>query len=168
MWEVDKLAEYLNSVVTGSLPGDKQKDPKVRLLPDKSTFHCNVRLAPGVKLDLQEGDLHKLLGLDAKVYDTEHEKGSKIINIARGVDRIVVRCDLADKDHEQAHLRDTVFDLIPVAKPGEAMLHDVENIEFYKCKDEVIRRLKISITDMKGRPVEMTEDYSLKLVFRSR
>jgi hypothetical protein len=48
-------------------------------------------------MDFSEGSLHKLLGLEPKVYNKPYEEGTGIINITRGVDRIFIRCNLVEK-----------------------------------------------------------------------
>ena len=166
LYEVENLGEYLNNVVTNTIPGDEPNNTHVELLVDKSTFHCIVKLGSGIKIDFTDGDLYELLGLENKIYDQPFEKGKELINITRGVDKVIVRCDMAVRN-EQKELRDAVYDLLPVAKPGEAILHEMENIEFYPCKNNVIRELQIKITDLDGNLLEMTEPYSLKLAFKS-
>ena len=77
-----------------------EKRTLLHLGVNESTFKCYVKLIEGVKIDFSEGSLHKLLGLEPKVYDQSYEEGTGIINITRGVDRIFIRCNLVERNYQ--------------------------------------------------------------------
>lgn len=134
---------------------------------NEATFHCDVILQSNYKIDFTKSKLNELLGLESKIYDKPEESGKDIININRGVDDVLIRCNLVGRT-EQLEFTDCLYDTLPNAKPGEAIVHEIQNIEYYPCKDQEIRSIQIRITDIKGKLLEMREKYIIKLVFKSR
>ena len=140
-------------------------DGDISLQADPATFKCYMMLKEGVNVDFTVGRLHELLGFESKVF-TVSSMGSDIINITRGVDRILIRCSLIERPY-QNEFKDCLYDILPVGNPGSAIYREIENVEFHKCKDSVIRRIEIRITDSKNNLIDFKENISLKLVFRS-
>ena len=116
--------------------------------------------------NFSEGSLHKLLGLDPKVYDQPYEQCTGIINITRGVDRIFIRCNLVERNY-QPEMKDVLFDILPFAEPGSAIQEKLEKIEYYKCRDSIIRHIELKVTDSKGKLIDLAEPLSIKLWFKS-
>ena len=76
MYEINALSRYLNKQLSDEynklneiFGSDHEKRILLHLGVNKSTFKCYVKLIEGVKIDFSEGALHKLLGLEPKVYD---------------------------------------------------------------------------------------------------
>lgn len=168
MYEVVKISELLNRAVQGLRKGDEVRNVKIRLNIDESTFHCSVKLAENIKIDFSQGNLHKLLGLEPKVYENYEieEEGPGLMNITRGLDRIMIRCSLVSRYH-QPEFGDVLYDVLPHADPGGAIQEKIDNIEFLHCRDRVIRSIHIRITDRYNNEVQLLEPLSLKIVFRS-
>ena len=112
------------------------------------------------------GLLYQLLGLEPKIYDQPIEAGPNLMNITRGLDRILIRCNLVNRQH-QPKLHDVLYDVLPFSSPGGAIQEKIENIEFLNCTDDVIRKVEIRLTDAHNRPVQIIEPVSMKLIFRS-
>lgn len=130
-----------------------------------ATFKCYLALGTGVKIDLSVGNLHKILGLEKKIY-TISEEGKEIINITRGVDRILIRCNLVSRPYQKEY-SDVLLDILPIGTPGGSIYENIDEVEYHSCKNTVIRQIEIRITDEKGKPVKFSEHISLKLVFKS-
>lgn len=169
MYEIDTLGQFLNRKIL--LGRDTlnlyENEPKsiVNLEVDKSTFHCIVQLENGVEIDFTEGKLHELLGLEQKIYSTS-ERGKNYINITRNFDKLYIRCNLIDRKH-QYELRDVLYSINPIAIPGEAIMAEVDHpVEFYPCKNRVIREINIRLTDATGVEIAYKENVNLKIVFR--
>lgn len=128
-----------------------------------ATFKCF--LETDVKIDLSIGDLHEILGMDKKIY-TKSEEGKDIINITRGVDKILIRCNLVSRPYQKEY-NDVLFDILPVGIPGGAIHETIDAVEYHRCKNSVIRQIEIKVTDVNNKPVKLTEHFSLKLVFKS-
>ena len=166
MYEVEHLSDFINSQLLTEEESAKQFKV-INLFVNEATFKCVVKILPGydISIDFSEGQLHKLLGLEPKVYGGADEGGNDIINITRGVDRILIRCNVVDRDY-QYKLSDTLYDILPYAQPGSAIQEKVDVVEFHKCKDRYIRHIDIKITDTSDNLLEFSEPISLKLVFR--
>ena len=166
MYEIDTLSRFLNRKIL--LGKDTlnlyENDPKsiLNLEVDKSTFHCIVQLDNGVEIDFTQGKLYQLLGLEPKIYSTS-ERGKHFINITRNLDKLYIRCNLVDRKH-QYELRDVLYSINPVAVPGEAIMAESDHpIEFYKCKNRIIREINIRLTDANGMEIAYKENVNLKI-----
>lgn len=172
MYEVEALENTINRqthLATGGNPSDTTYPKMFSLLVNESTFKCRVKVSPRTKIDFSASKLHELLGLESTVYGAFGDnEGKNIINISRGVDRLLIRCNLVNRRY-QNEWRDVLFDLLPYAQPGAAIqILQGDNIEFHPCRDGIIRRLEIQVTDSNGQPVHLKEDLVLKLAFRSQ
>ena len=172
MYEVSALSEYLNLLILLAKSDsdeplwttEKNQETYISLLVNESTFKCRVLLRPEIRIDFSEGGLHELLGLEQKIY-ARSEEGPNIINITRGVDRILLRSNLVERRH-QKDIRDVLYDILPIADPGAAILEQMDNVEYYKCRDEQVRRIEIRVTDKNNNLIDLLEPISLKIVFR--
>lgn len=168
IWEVEKLGEFINQMTTGFNAnglGDGKIEKVLDLEVDKSTFHCIVRLKTGVELDLSEGKLFELLGLEAKIYSAS-ERGKEYINITRNLDKIYIRCNLVDRKY-QYNLRDVLYSILPIALPGECMMAEMSHpIEYFKCKNRVIREITIRVTNDKNQEILLKDKMIIKILIK--
>ena len=102
--------------------------------------------------------------MEKKIY-TRSEEGKDIINITRGVDKILIRCNLVSRPYQKEY-NDVLFDILPVGTPGGAIYETLDTVEYHKCRNSVVRQIEIRITDQDNNLVKLTEDLSLKLVFK--
>jgi len=162
MYELDAISKYLNDQFR-----ENEQDSKIymRLDVNKSTFKCIVKLSPNCKIDFSVGKLHELLGLEKKIYDKISEDGPNFINITRGLDRIMIRCNLVDRQF-QHELKDVLYDVLPYAEPGSAIQENLDHIEFFHCKDNIIRSIQIRLTDKSGNSFILSETMSIKIIFK--
>jgi hypothetical protein len=109
------------------------------------------------------------LGLEQKIYSEKYEEGTGIINITRGVDKILIRCDVVDRIY-QNNLKYVLYDVLPYAQPGAAIQERVrvDNVEYHNCNDKYIRSLEFKITDVNDQPLDFSEQISVKIVFRHK
>ncbi len=175
MYEISALSKFLNTQLNDELDHlnkalgmtvDDNKRTLLKLGVNESTFKCYVKLAPGVEIDFSNGNLYKLLGLEPKVYNEIYEEGTGIINITRGVDRLFIRCNLVERNY-QPEMKHVLFDILPFAQPGSAIQEKLEKIEYYSCRDSIIRHIELKITDSKGNLIDLTEPMSVKICFKS-
>ena len=174
MYEISALSKFLNKKLSDEynelnamFGTQNEKRTLLHLGVNESTFKCYVKLIEGVQIDFSEGSLHKLLGLEPKVYDQSYEEGTGIINITRGVDRIFIRCNLVERNYQQ-EMQNVLFDILPFAQPGSAIQEKLEKIEYYRCKDSIIRMIELKVTDSKGNLIDLTEPLSIKICFKSQ
>jgi hypothetical protein len=71
------------------------------------------------------------------------------------------------KRNYQPEMKDVLFDILPFAEPGSAIQEKLEKIEYYKCRDSIIRHIELKVTDSKGKLLDLTEPLSIKLCFKS-
>ncbi len=154
MYDIDDLNKVLSN---------KEIDAMFKV--NTATFKCLLELGVGVKFDFSSGELYKILGLEPKIYDSS-EEGQKIINITRGVDRILIRCNLVSRPYQKEY-SDVLYDILPIGTPGSAIHENIDAVEYHKCKNSVIREIEIRVTDNNNNLVKLTEHFSLKLVFKS-
>lgn len=136
----------------------------VHLSINTATFKLKIELKENAQFDLSEGNFCEILGFEPKLI-TNTQEGEKIINITRGVDRILIRCNLVTRPY-QAEYKDVLYDILPVAQPGGAIYDNIQAVEFHRCKDRFIRQIKIKVTDIKGELLKICEKFTLKLIFR--
>lgn len=153
MYDIKELNAFLH----------EKFDTQIKLTVNMATFKIKLKL-DDIKVDLTQGELYKLLGLEAKVYE-QTEEGPNIINITRSVDRLLIRTNIVERRY-QNQFQDVLYDILPVAQPGSVLHENIENVEFHRCKDLVIRQIKIRLTDDIGESLQLTEHMTLKLVFR--
>ena len=168
IYEVKDLSDCINRIVVNGTDvpplGEKEPPKILELGVDRSTFHCAVKLSDGVEIDFSGGKLHELLGLEAKIY-SNNEKGKTFINITRGLDKVMIRCDLVDRNFQYEY-KDVLFDMMP-SDAGRAVLMNLDHpIEFYRCKNRHIRSIKIQITDQKGQLLLLKERVTIKIIIK--
>jgi len=154
MYDIDELNKLLTSLGIDAV-----------FKVNTATFKCYLELGTGMKIDLSIGNLHKILGLEKKIYDIS-EEGKEIINITRGVDRILIKCNLVSRPYQKEY-SDVLLDILPIGTPGGAIYENINEIEYHTCKNSVIRQIEIRVTDITGSVVKFSEHISLKLVFQS-
>ena len=133
----------------------------IKLIPNTATFHLKLELGENVEVDLSNGKFYELLGLEAKLYK-KSEEGINLINITRSVDRILIRTDIIERQYQNEY-RDVLMDVLPVGKPGAAISMQIENPEYHKCLDPVIRQIRIRVTDEKNELINFQENICLKI-----
>jgi hypothetical protein len=153
MYDVHALSDYVHSRTDG-----------ISFDINYSTFKCQVSVESGYKLDLTNGQFHKILGLESKVYDRD-TTGPDIINITRGIDHVYLRCSAIDRQFGADH--DILYDLLPFTTPGAAIIEKIDQPEFYNCHDHKIFSFTLRLTDANNELIQLQEPIQLKLVFRS-
>ena len=173
MYELEDIGHVINTEALKMEPGNEEElwNPRdkrrrvIRVTVNTSTFKVVVKLSSSFKLDFSEGKLYELLGLEPKVYDKPYEQGKNIVNITRGVDRILLRCDLVDRKY-QKDLNNVLYDILPYAQPGEALQERLDEVEYFECKDKTIRSIHIRLTDTKNNLIYLSEPVSIKIAFK--
>jgi hypothetical protein len=153
MYDIEELNKFFTSTFL-----------KISLSADAATFKCLMTLTDSARVDFSVGELYKILGFEPRIYN-ETSVGAHIINITRGVDRILIRCNLVNRPF-QTEYKDCLYDILPVGSPGSAIHQEIENVEFHKCLDATVRKIEIRITDMNNNLIDFAENMSLKLVFK--
>lgn len=156
MYDVYAMSDYIHYVLGTDA---------ISFYINHSTFKCEVSVRAGYELDLIDGDFHKILGLESKVYPSGTANGPDIINITRGIDHVYLRCSAIDRQFGADH--DVLYDLLPFTRPGAAIIEKVEQPEFYNCNDHKIFSFTLQLTDANNEPIDLQEPVQLKLVFRS-
>lgn len=154
MYDFEELNNFFNLKLGG----------KINIKADNTTFKCVMTLQSNIKVDFSASNLYKLLGFEPKIY--EHSSvGNKLVDITRGVDKIFIRCNIVERPYQNEY-RNCLYDLLPIGSPGAAIFENIDNVEYHKCKDRVIRQIEIRITDANNQLIVFSETLLLKLVFR--
>lgn len=169
MYEVHQLSQYINKMTVLNRdilsPGESVPIEAIKFEVDKSTFHCILHLQNGVELDLTVSKLYELLGLEQKIY-VASERGQNFINITKNLDKIYIRCNLVERRY-QYQLRDVLYSILPIALPGEALMGEIDHpLEFYRCRNRVIREINIRLTNENNELLEFKENIRLKITVK--
>jgi len=153
MYDLEDLSNFVSD----------QTDNKISFSVNMTTFKTYMTLAD-CSVDFSHGKLNEILGFESKVYQQSAES-EDIINISRGVDRILIRCNLVERKF-QPQFRDVLYDVLPVGSPGSSIQQIIDIVEFHDCKDSVVREIEIRLTDQHNNLLEIKEPFILKIVFK--
>lgn len=110
-----------------------------------------IRLKENYKIDLTEGNFHKVLGFEAKIYEDAYQIAEYTANIEYKSDDIYVHCDIIDGAQINNDRTDVIHTFINVHKPGSKIVHKFDKPIFYKVtSNKPIQRMTLKITDEDG------------------
>lgn len=138
----------------------------------------SIKLAENYKINLTEGNFHKVLGFEAKIYENEEQIAKYTANLEYKSDDVYVHCDIIDGMQINNNLTDVIHTFININRPGSKIVHKFDKPVFYNVKlNKAIQRITMRITDEDGTLlnlkntkvkykfliIDKSEDYSEKI-----
>ncbi len=120
---------------------------------------------PGVEIDLSEGRLHQLLGFEPRIYKDMINIGTRVGNITRDVDRVLIHCNLVGGSYQNNMASDIVYSFAPTVSPGSQIQCEPYQPKYLPIRaSDYIYSLRIHITDQQNRPIDFRGE-TMTLVF---
>jgi len=142
------------------------------LLTDQVTIEENfnllkvqIRLQPGVELDLKKSQLHAILGFKPQILTEEVSVGELQPNITNSVDKLQVHCSAVQGSYINNVSSDVLYTFIPEAAPGELINITPSNPIFVDCYPN-LNQITMKVTDQSGRLIKLNNEmvtYTLEL-----
>ena len=124
----------------------------------------SIELKENYKIDLTEGNFHKVLGFEPKIYEDYEQIAKYTANLEYKSDDIYVHCDIIDGMQINDNRTDVIHTFVNVNLPSSKIVHKFDKPIFYKVKsNKPIQRITMRITDedetllnLKGTKVKYT------------
>lgn len=127
----------------------------INITPDFSTLKTDISISGGYTLDLTTSFINELLGWDQAVYNTTGT-GSRVANINRGINSILIRCSIVGGSYLNDLGSDIIFSFVPNVPPGANIeVQPQPALVYVPCNvNDYIRNIRIYITDQLGRSID--------------
>jgi hypothetical protein len=134
----------------------KSADVDVTISINFAVSRFVLEVAEGCSILLsQEGKLHELLGFDPGIYMST-VTGQYLANISRGVDDLLVHCDVVSSSRYNDRDSDILYTFTPKAPPGARIDIRINEPIYQKViHTSEIRRLRMRITDQNNQPIDV-------------
>ncbi|GFW64861.1 uncharacterized protein TNCV_3067181 [Trichonephila clavipes] len=83
-----------------------------------ATSRIVLKLEPGYLVDFSQGELHKILGFEQRIYNQPEETARYLANISRGIDDIHIHCDIIHGTLYNDRTSDVLYSFTPSNPPG--------------------------------------------------
>ncbi|GFQ65877.1 uncharacterized protein TNCT_136751 [Trichonephila clavata] len=111
----------LNNTIRNTLKGEAQFGINF------TTSRIVLKLESGCSIDFSQGELHKILGFEQKIYDQPEETARYLANISRGIDDIHIHCDIIHGTLYNVRTSDVLYSFTPSNPPGSLIKIDEIN-----------------------------------------
>jgi hypothetical protein len=148
VYDLPTIITMINDLMTAN--GD---DPtKIVFDINYNTFKTSVTLSGGYKVDWAYGDIHIIFGF-AAVEQSATAIGSDIVDITRGVNSLLIHCDLC-QSYTNNSTSDVMYSITPSSPPGSIIAITPNNPVWLQMRQfSKISSIRVYITDNAGRRV---------------
>jgi hypothetical protein len=123
---------------------------------------------PGVRVDFSHGKLHELLGFEPTIITEPINYGSFPGNITRGVERVLIRCNIIIDSYANHMASDILYSFFPNVSPGNQIQLEPFMPKYLTLGPaDYIHNMQIRITDQLNRPIDFKGE-TLTFVFDLR
>ncbi|GFT84273.1 uncharacterized protein TNCV_1150641 [Trichonephila clavipes] len=113
-----------------------------------ATSRIVLKLEPGYLVDFSQGELHKILGFEQRIYNQPEETARYLANISRGIDDIHIHCDIIHGTLYSDRTSDVLYSFTPSNPPGSLNKIDEINPLFVDVnRSDYIHSIRMYITD---------------------
>jgi len=148
-YDAENLNNHIQDV-TG-LYGD---ECPVRFDVNTATNSFIMILDDGVQVDMTKGKLCELLGFTPIVYTDKINYATKIGNITRGVDRLLIHCSLVSNSYQNNQASDILYSFCPTGPPGSLIMVQPYQPIYLPIRGlDYIYSIAIRVTDQLNRPI---------------
>ena len=146
--------------------GGKKDD--VKLSPNLNTFHCEMSLNDGIKVDFRgSNSIRTVLGFEAKTYTDGLNTSEETVNIMR-VNSILVFCDLIGSSYLNSSPEPISYSFFPDVSPGEKIVMHPTTLIYLPVALDVIPQMTSWLTDQDKKPLNLRgEKLTLKFHIRT-
>lgn len=141
------------------------KKPLIKFGIIEERERISIKLSPGVKLNLSEGNFHKLIGFENKEFknkDSENElelEGKYKANITRDIDEIYIHCNVVDGQMINQENSEVIYSFTNQNRPRTLISKEFDTLVFYNVKHNPIHRIRMRITNQKGELIDLNKGY---------
>lgn len=147
-YEIDALEAFLKDKVGGE---------HITLKANNNTLKCMLKSSFEIDFD-HAGSIGRMLGFARKVYAPNVLYESELpVNIS-DVNMIRVECNIATGSYVNDTIAHTIFAFSPNVPPGFKMVLSPGTIMYNRINTTSIDRLRISLVDQDGRPVDFGQE----------
>lgn len=140
----------------------------IAILPNFNTLRTVVVLQNSYQLDMTQGTLYKLLGLNPQIY-TVTSQGTSKVDINKGVDRVNIECSIVDGSYSGGISGNSIYSFTPSVPPGGAQVENPRNLVFLPINGDSFSTVRIRITDQNGNLLDLNkENTNVVLVLERR
>lgn len=147
-YEIEAINQFLQ---------DKIGAENIELKANNSTLRCSIKSKFEIDFD-HPGSIGPMLGFSPKVYPADEQIESEFPVLIMTVQTIRIECNVASGSYVNGALSHTIFAFSPNVPPGYKMTLSPRTIIYNRINTHVIDRLRISIVDQDGRPVDFGEE----------
>ena len=131
------------------------KKDAVTLTPNFNTFHCEMGLKYGTKVDFRgDNSLRSVLGFDAKIYEKAETESEHTVNIMR-VNSILVHCNLIGSSYINGMLQPVIYSFFPNALPGEKIQERPSTLIYLPVTLDIIPQMTSWVTDQNSKALNL-------------
>lgn len=157
----------IQSIIESNLTNNGHSESGIEIRFTQALTKVLVSLESGYHLDMRSGDFSTLLGFHKRILSAS-AYSDKLPDITRGVDSILVHCNLTSDSIVSGLATDIVFDF---SLEGLALSHpfsiEPRRPSFNVVNTRRINRVRVYITDALLRPVDLNGiPLSIKLIIR--
>lgn len=147
-YEVDAINKFLQS---------KMGAENITLKANNSTLRCSIDSKFEIDFSLS-GSIGPMLGFDRRIYPANTPFESEFPVKIMVVQTIRIDCNIASGSYVNGSVSHTVFAFSPNVPPGFKMTLSPRTIIYNRINTHVIDRLRISVVDQDGTPVDFGEE----------
>jgi hypothetical protein len=131
-------------------------DVKILIIPAMSRFALDV--GRECAIDLTQGSLNEILGFEKGIY-TGRQVGQHVGNITRGVDMLLIHCNLVTGSRINTEETNVLYAFVPKAPPGGLIsISEINPVFQAAVNTNDIQRLRIWVTDQHKRPIDFNDE----------
>ena len=151
--------DELNKFIHRTLEQNADETDLITFTPNYSTLKLIIALKPNVQINLTFGTLHEILGFDKEIV-VQTKEGSKTVDITRGVNSLLIHCNLISSSYNNGVASDILYSFLPDKPPGN-LLDISPNTPIYLPINEMnqIKSIRMRITDQQNRLVRLNGEH---------
>lgn len=147
-YEITAIEEFLRN---------KLGADNISLKANNNTLRCVLKSTHEIDFS-HPGSIGRLLGFAPRVYEANVQHESELPVNIMPVNMIRVECNIASGSYVNGAPTHTIFTFSPNVPPGYKMALSPRTVFFSRINTTTIDRLRISIVDQDGRPVDFGDE----------
>jgi len=157
-YEIQAIEEFLK---------DKLGSDNISLKANNNTLRCILKSTYNIDFS-KPGTIGSLLGFSPRVFAANEKHESELPVNIMSVNMIRLECNIANGSYVNGEPSHAIYTFSPNVPPGYKMALSPQNPFFCRINTHSIDRLRISIVDQDGRPVDFGEEtVSVRLHIKS-
>ncbi len=136
----------------------------IAITPNYTTLKCDVTISNNFQLDFTTSTLRELLGFTS-VIATVSQSGANPADITRGINSLVIACDIVDGSYDNGASSSILYSFVPNVSPGSLInTEPVQRVYLPINTNNYIHHIRMTLLDNKGRLVKLNGEHSFYLL----